>query len=143
MAEFTYNPIQLVPVGGNAILNDAISCTKGYVLHREESGIVTLRGIVNNPCACFARYKCKFKANIAVPEGETVGPISVAISIGGEVIPVSTAMAPPTAVDQYYNVTGFATIDVPIRCCNNIAIRNTSTIPINMQNVQLIVERTA
>lgn len=48
MAEFTYNPIQLVEPGQNVILNTTIRCGRGYVLHRDESGIVILRGIVNN-----------------------------------------------------------------------------------------------
>lgn len=72
MAEFTYNPVQVVAPSSPVVLNTAIGCTKGYVLHRPESGIVTLRGIVNNPYACFARYNVEFNANIAVPEGETV-----------------------------------------------------------------------
>ena len=55
MAEFTYNPVQLVEAGQNVVLNNSIPCTKGYVYHRDESGIVILRGIVNNPNNCYAR----------------------------------------------------------------------------------------
>ena len=67
MAEFTYNEIQLVQPGASALLNDAISCNRGYVIHRPGSGILTLRGVVSNPCARFARYRCSFDGNIAVP----------------------------------------------------------------------------
>ena len=81
MAEYTYNPIQLVEPDQNVILNDNIPCNRGYVLHREESGIVTLRGIVNNPRCCFARYQVTFNGNIAVPEDGTVGPIAIALAI--------------------------------------------------------------
>ena len=143
MAEFTYNPVQEVAVSGNVILNSAISCNKGYVLHRNESGIVTLRGVVNNPCSRFARYRVQFDANIAVPTGETPGPISVAVAIDGEPILTSNAIVTPTAVDAYFNVVSFAIIDVPAGCCYTIAVENTSTIPINVQNSNLEVTRIA
>ena len=143
MAEFTYNPVQEVAVGGNVILNSSISCNKGYVLHRNESGLVTLRGIVNNPYGRFARYRVQFDANIAVPTGETAGPISLSVAIGGEALPTSNAIVTPTVADAYFNVVSFAIIDVPVGCCNTIAIENTSTIPINVQNANLEVTRIA
>ena len=143
MAEFTYNPIQEVEVGGNVILNSSISCNKGYVLHRNESGLVTLRGIVNNPCGRFARYRVQFDANIAIPTGETIGPISVSVAIGGEALQTSNAIVTPTAANAYFNVVSFAIIDVPAGCCNTIAIENTSAIPINVQNANLEVTRIA
>ena len=143
MAEFTYNPVQEVAIGGNVILNSSISCSKGYVLHRNESGLVTLRGIVNNPCGRFARYRVQFDANIAVPTGEAAGPISVSVAIGGEALPTSNAIVTPTVANAYFNVVSFAIIDVPAGCCNTIAIENTSTIPINVQNANLEVTRIA
>ncbi|MBR3117713.1 MAG: hypothetical protein IKF29_00585 [Oceanobacillus sp.] len=143
MAEFTYNPIQLVNAGQPVVLNNNISCNKGYVLHRNESGIVILRGIVNNPCNTYARYQVTFNGNIAIPTGGTVGPISLAIAIDGEPVPTSTAIVTPTAADAYFNVTSTAFITVPKGCCFNIAIENTGTEPINVQNANLVVTRTA
>lgn len=143
MAEFTYNPIQLIDVGESAILNTTIPCNKGYVYHRNESGIVILRGIVNNPTNCYARYKVTFNGNIAVPTGETAGPISVALAIDGEALPTSNAIVTPTVADAYFNVTSTAFITVPKGCCFSVSLRNTSTISINMQNANLVVERVA
>ena len=143
MAEFTYNPVQEVAASGNVILNDTIACRKGYVLHRNESGIVTLRGIVNNPRAKFARYRVQFDANIAVPEGETAGPISVSLAITGEPSQTSNAIVTPTVAEAYFNVVSFAIIDVPVGCCNTVSVENTSTIPINVQNANLEVTRIA
>lgn len=143
MAEFTYNPIQNVNVNQPVVLNTSIGCNKGYVYHRNESGIVTLRGVVNNPCSNFARYQVIFNGNIAVPTGETVGPISIALSISGEPVGTSTAIVTPAAVDNYFNVTSAAIIDVPKGCCNNISIENISTIPINVQNANMVVSRIA
>lgn len=151
MAEYTYNPIQLVEPNGNVILNDNIPCPRGYVLHRNESGIVILRGIVNSACGCFARYQVTFNANIAVPEDGTVGPIAVALAIDGEPILTSRAIVTPAAVDEYFNVTSTAIITVPKGCCFNIAVENVSfgataadpATAINVQNANLTVARIA
>jgi len=143
-AEFTYNPIQEVLQNQPVILNTTIGCSKGYVIHRNESGLVTLRGIVNNPCSNFARYQVTFNGNIAVPTGGTVGPISVAIAIDGEPVLTSNAIVTPAAVDQYFNVTSTAIVTVPKGCCFNISVENTSVGgSINVQNANLVVDRIA
>ena len=151
MAEYTYNPIQIVEPDQNVILNDNIPCNRGYVLHREESGIVTLRGIVNNPRCCFARYQVTFNGNSAVPEDGTVGPIAIALAIDGEPILTSRAIVTPAAVDEYFNVTSTAIITVPKGCCFNISVENVSfgataadpATAINVQNANLTVTRIA
>ena len=152
MAEFVYNPVQVVEPNQNVLLENSITCNRGYVIHRNGSGIITLRGIVNNPCGRFARYQCTFNANIAVPTGGTVGPIAVAIAIDGEPIQTSKAIVTPTVVNSYFNVTSTAIIDVPIGCCYTISIENVSvsatpaTVPapeINVQNANLVVSRIA
>lgn len=151
MAEYTYNPIQLVQPNGNILLNDNIPCNKGYVFHRDESGIVILRGIVNNPCGCFARYQVTFNGNIAVPEDGTVGAIAVALAIDGEPIQTSRAIVTPAAVDEYFNVTSTAIVTVPKGCCFSVAVENVSegataadpATAINVQNANLVVTRIA
>ena len=152
MAEWLYNEIQTVQPGASALLNDAIPCTKGYIVHRAGSGILTLRGIVNNPCGKFARYRVSYDGNIAVPEDGTVGEIQLALAIGGEIVPSSTAAATPTAVNAYWNVAGFAIIDVPAGCCYTVAVENASvsatpaTTPasaLNLRNLNVEVTRLA
>lgn len=158
MAEFAYNPIQLVEPSQNVILDTVIPCGKGYVYHRNQSGLVTLRGIVNNQCGCFARYQVSFNGNIALPSGSTVGPISVALAIDGEpiqtsraiVTPAATAADPPTAAN-FFNVTSTAIITVPKGCCFTVAVENTSgpaapggvAPEILVQNANLTVARIA
>ena len=158
MAEFAYNPIQLVEPGQNVILDTVIPCNKGYVYHRNQSGIVILRGIVNNSCGCFARYQVTFNGNIAIPDGGTVGPISVALAIDGEPIqtsraiftPAATATDPPTSAN-FGNVTSTAIITVPKGCCFSVAVENTSgpaapggvAPEILVQNANLTVSRIA
>lgn len=150
MAEFTYNPIQLVQNNQPVILNTSIPCSKGYVLHRNESGLVTLRGIVSNPTSCFARYQVTFNGNIALPEGADVSPIAIAVAIDGEPILTSRAIVTPAAVDEYFNVTSTAMVTVPRGCCFNVSIENVSEITdagiapaINVQNANLVVQRIA
>ncbi len=152
MAEFIYNEIQLVQPGASAVLNTAIGCNRGLVLHRPGSGILTLRGIVNNSCARFARYRVAYDGNIAVPEGGTAGEIQLALAIDGEIVPTSIAAATPTAVDAYWNVSGFAIIDVPTGCCYAIAVENASVSadpsttpasPLNLRNLNVEVTRLA
>ena len=150
MAEFTYNPIQEVQPGQNVILNTSIRCPNGYVLHRNESGLVILRGIVNNPCGCFARYQVTFNGNIAIPDDGTVTPIAIALAIDGEPILTSRAIFTPAAVDEYGNVTSTAIITVPKGCCFTIAVENVSEAdgstpaqPINVQNANLTISRIA
>ncbi len=150
MAEFTYNPVQLVQPNQAAIFNTTIACQKGYVFHRNESGIVILRGIVNNPYCCFARYQVTFNGNIAVPTDSTVGPIAVALAIDGEPILTSRAIVTPAAVENYFNVTSTAFITIPKGCCFNLSVENVTeavgaepAIPINLQNANLVVSRVA
>ena len=151
MAEYVYNPIQLVQPNQPVILDASIPCNRGYMFHREGSGIVTLRGIVNNSCANFARYQVTFNGNIAVPTGGTVGPIVIALTIDGEPILTSRAIVTPAAVDEYFNVTSTAIITVPKGCCFNVSVENTSfgataadtPTAINVQNANLVVSRIA
>jgi hypothetical protein len=151
MAEFTSNPIQLVQANQNVLLQTTIPCNKGYVFHRNGSGIITLRGAVNNPSSCFARYQCTFNGNIAVPTDGTVGEIAIAIAIDGEPIQTSKAIVTPAAVDEYFNVTSTAIITIPRGCCENLSVENVSEgataadapTAINVQNANLVVTRIA
>lgn len=151
MAEFVYNPVQLVQANQNVLLNGSIPCNRGYVFHREGSGILTLRGAVNNPTCCFARYQVTFNGNIAVPEDGTVGAIAIALAIDGEPIQTSRAIATPAAIDEYFNATSTAMITVPRGCCFNVSVENVSEgataadapTAINVQNANLTVTRVA
>lgn len=143
MAEFTYNPVQTVDPNGPVLFNNSIPCNRGYILHSNESGLVTLRGAVNNPYACYARYNCTFTGNIAIPEGGTVGEISVALAQSGEAIQTSRARLTPAAVDEYGNVTCTKEILVARGCCPDVSVENLSGQAINVQNATLRISRVA
>lgn len=150
MAEYVYNPIQLVQPNQNVLLQDSIPCGRGYVVHRNGSGILTLRGITSG-CNCFARYQVTFNGNIAVPADGTVGPIAIALAIDGEPIQTSRAVVTPAAVDEYFNATSTAIVTVPKGCCFTVAVENVSegataadpATAINVQNANMVVSRIA
>lgn len=157
MAEYVYNPVQRVQPNQNVLLQGSIPCNKGYVYHRDGSGLLTLRGIVNG-CGCFARYQVAFNGNIAVPSDGTVGSIAIALSICGEPIQTSRAIVTPAAVatdppttENFFNVTSTAIITVPKGCCLTVSVENVSEgataadVPpvILVQNANLTVTRIA
>ena len=138
--EITANAIQLIEQGQNALFTETPVCGSNCIKHREGAGIVTLRGITNQ---CRARYLVSFSGNIAIPAGGTVEEISMAIAIEGEALQSTRMRVTPAAVDNYFNVSTSVFVDVPRGCCATIAVENTSTQAINLQNANLIVTREA
>ena len=138
--EIIANAVQTVAANQNVYFTDTITSGNYVISHRDDSGLVNLRGITNQ---CRARFKVTFGANIAVPTGETVGPISLAITIDGEPVRATTMTVTPAAVEEFFNVFGSAYIDVPNSCCATVSVQNISTIPVEVQNANLIVERRA
>ena len=138
--EITANAIQTVAAGANVIFTDEVTTGNCSILHRDGSGLVTLRGLTGQ---CRARFRVSFGGNIAVPTGGTVEAISLALAINGEAIATTTAIITPAAVDEYQNVFSAIFIDVPKNCCSQISVKNTSTQAIEIQNANLIIERVA
>lgn len=140
MAEYTSTSVQTVAAGQNLPLTETAVKSTACIVHREGSGIITLRGITSQ---CRALYKVSFGGNIAIPTGGTVESISVALSINGEPLTSATASVTPAAVGNYFNVFVAAFIEVPRGCCVTIALENTSTQAIEIANSNLIAERAA
>ena len=145
--ELTAPAVQTIQFGGNVLFTDSpVRCSRGYVVHRDGAGIITLRGV---NCQCRARYKLTFGGNIAIAAGETVAPISVAIAIDGEPLPSTTMTVTPAAVGDFFSVSRTVFVDVPCGCCLTIAVENTSTtaagvaIPIDVIATSLTIERVA
>ena len=138
--EIIANAVQTVPANQNVYFTDTVICGNGSISHRDDSGLVTLRGVTNQ---CRARFMVTFGGNIAVPTGGTVGPISLAIAIEGEPVPATTMIVTPAAVEQFFNVKSSAFIDVPRGCCTRISVENTSDEAIVVQNANLIITREA
>lgn len=138
LAEYTNVTVQQIAANGNAVFNETPVRGSNYIVHREGSGIVTLRGITNQ---CRARYLVIFNGNISIATGGTAGAISIAIAVEGEALGSATATVTPAAVSDEFNVSAFAYVDVPRGCCVAVAIKNTSAQTIELQNANLIVTR--
>lgn len=138
--EIIANALQTVQANQNVYFTDTVICGNASMTHRDDSGLVTLRGVTNQ---CRARFKVSFGGNIAIPTGGTVGPISLAIAIDGEAVPATTMIVTPAAVEQFFNVGASVFVDVPRGCCATISVQNISTEAIEVQNANLIVTREA
>lgn len=150
MAEYSANALQTVNPGETVNFTDTeVPCTRGFIRNREGSGDFLLQGWVpnSNVCNCpcsnqkSAIYQVGFSANIAVPTGETVGPISLAIAINGTTIPSSTMIATPAAVENFFNVSVDKAVPIWKNCCQTVSVRNTSSIPILVQNANITFSR--
>lgn len=123
MAEYlTRDQVESVALNAPIPFIDSIPCNRGYVYHQSGTGIFVLRGVVNNPSCCFARYEVQFTGNISIPEGGAITPIATAIVVSGEERIGSRSIFTPAAVDEYGNVTSRATIDVPRGCCFTVSV---------------------
>lgn len=138
--EIIANALQTVAANQNVYFTDEITCGSCAITHRNDSGLVTLKGITNQ---CRARFKVSFGGNIAIPADGTVEEISLAIALDGEAIPATTMTVTPAAVEQFWNVFSAVFIDVPRGCCSTVSVRNISTQAVDVQNANLIVERVA
>ena len=138
--EITANALQTVAENQNVLFTDTVVCGNCSILHRNGSGLVTLRGITNQ---CRARFKVTFGANIAIPTGGTVEAISIALATNGEPVASTTMIVTPAAVEEFSNVFSAIYLDIPANCCSQISVKNISTQAIEIQNANLIVERVA
>ena len=138
--EIIANALQAVPANQNVYFTDTVVCGNCSMTHRDDSGLVTLRGLTNQ---CRARFRISFGSNIAIPTGGTVGPISLAIAIDGEPVRATTMTVTPAAVGEFFNVYASVFVDVPRGCCVTVSVRNITAADIDVQNANLIIERVA
>ena len=144
-AEYSFVPSQIVAVDDNVFFsNGCRACRKGYISHRDDSGIFFLKGVLNG---CKAIYRVTFNANVAVApadDGGVLEPVSVAITINGEALGNSTAIVTPAAVGDFFNVSITTFIDIPCGCCVTVSVENTSdTTAIDVTNANIIFDRVA
>lgn len=137
--EITANATQTVTSGQSVLFTETPVSGNCAILHREGSGLTKLRGLTNGQCR--ARFRVSFSGNIAAVT--TAAAISLALTIDGEPVNTSSMIVTPAAVNEYFNVSSSLFLDVPKCCCSTVAVRNTSTQDISVQNANLIIERVA
>lgn len=118
-------PAQTVALNNPIVFNDSIPCRQGRIYHDDGNGTFQLRGLNRTyGCGChrLTEYQVTFNGNIAVPTGGTVGPIAIALTIGGEPIASSRAIVTPAAVEDYFNVTATKIVKIPWGCCPSLSV---------------------
>lgn len=150
MAEYSANALQNVLANQPVVFTESpVPCNMGLVFHRDESGIFRLANTTDGynwygcNCGCNSvpesMYQVSFSANIAIPTGGTVEPISLALAIDGEVDPSSTMTVTPAAAEDFWNVSTSILVAVPAICrCSAVSVRNISTQDVDVQNANII-----
>lgn len=134
MTELINTAVQTVPVGQAVVYNNTVYRSRcGAESYRGDGGQIRL----NRPGV----YRVSFNGNIAVPTGETVGEISVAIALDGEILNGTIARVTPAAVEEYFNVAMQTLIVANCNCCATVAVRNNSETPILVDNPNINVVR--
>lgn len=153
MAEYSANALQTVATNASVIFTETpVPNANGLIFHRDESGIFRLAsptriagGAWNWGCCSCAQmpeavYQVAFHANIAIPEGGTVAPISLGIAIDGTVDPSSTMISTPAAAEEFNNIGAEILVAVPAICgCESVTVVNTGSDPVDVQNANLII----
>ena len=141
-AEYSAIPVQTIAVDENVIFaNGSRACHNGYIQHRDTSGIFFLKGC--NGCNK-AVYRVTFNGNIAIAEGGTVEPISIALTINGEELGNALATVTPTVAEAFFNVSVTTFIEIPCGCCVTVYVENVSdTTAIDVSNANIIFDRVA
>lgn len=141
-AEYSAVAVQTVAVDDNILFdNGSRACRKGFIQHRDDSGIFFLKGASNG---CKAVYRVTFNGNIAIATGGTVEPISIALTINGEELGNALATVTPAAIGDFFNVSVTTFIEIPCGCCVTVSVENVSdTTDIDVQNANIIFDRVA
>ena len=139
-AEYTAIASQTVQPGQAVVFTGTtIPCNLGLVNHSDETPTFVLTG---SKCRRRrANYFVDFGANIAVPTGGTVGPISVAFAVDGAPMPVSQMIVTPAAAGDFFNVSRAMTVPIFSGCCQTLTVVNTSDIPIEISNANIVIDR--
>jgi hypothetical protein len=141
-AEYSFIPVQTIGVDDNVVFMEGTrACRKGFITHRDNSGIFFLKGSNNS---CKAVYRVSFGANIAIATGGTVEPISVALTINGEELTNALATVTPAAIGDFFHVTVETFVEIPCGCCVSVSVENASaTTDIDVTNANIIFDRVA
>jgi len=147
-AEFSSITAQDVPANSSVLFTESsVPCNQGLIYHKDGSGIFRLvnKFFKQNIMSNWRRntnYVVSFHANISVPTGGTVEPISLAIAVDGEVESPSIMTFTPAALGDLGNVGSEVVCTVPYVCpCSTVSVRNISNQTISVQNANIIFEQ--
>lgn len=133
MIELTNATVQTVAAGQSVVYTSTAVRGGCAERHREGSSQITL----TKP----GRYLVGFSGNIAIPSDGTAGEISLALTYDGEIIGGSSMRITPAAVEEYGNVSTQHYVDVYCGCCVNVAVQNTSGVPVLVESPNITAVR--
>ena len=151
--EYIADQLQSVALNEPIVFNNSIPCRQGLIYHEDGTGVFGLRHCNRvKRCCCqqdTTDYLVRYNGNIAIPTGGTVGPIALAITVGGESISASRSIITPAAVDEYGNVIVEKVVKVPFGGFSisveyvNGSVNDPSFVPtpvINQINGKLVID---
>lgn len=135
MAEYALNVATPVAVGAAVPYNLVICPGNCNVMHRQGSGIVTVKG---GSCCKPARYRVNFHANVT----GVAGAIQLALYVDGEQLPETLMSVVPAATTGVWSVD--AETEVCTMCdCTNISARVVTGATVTVNTADIIVDREA
>lgn len=148
MAEYSANAVQTVQPGGFAVFTaTVVPCFAGLIQHEDETPLFSLSGWSNSNNTCCCRrsnsvlYDVTVNMNVALSEGTTVAPISVALAVSGIAYPLSQMDSTPAAAQEFNHIGTELSVPILKGCCQYVAVQNTSTEPIDIRNLVIKFER--
>ena len=153
-AEYSIVTPQTVAPNQPAVFLDApCPCNQGFIF-KKSGGVFLLASNASNDnqngrgcscgCGCGRRlymtdYGVEIHMNVEIPTGGTVEEIQFAIAVDGVIDPASIMSAVPAAVEEPSNVGTSVVVSVPSICgCDSVAVVNTSTQPLTINNASLM-----
>ena len=148
MAEYSANAVQTVQPNGFAVFTaTVVRCDRGLIQHFDDTPIFSLSGWKpnNGGCCCCNNtpvlYKTELNMNVALAEGATVEPITVAITVDGVPLPISQMDSTPAAVGEFNHIGTRISVPILNGCCQTVAVQNLSTQPIDIRNLVIDFDR--
>lgn len=128
------------------VFTNATAINNNSIIHREGSGVATVR---SSGCGCSGGksfIKADFCGNVSIPAtvdtGETAasGTLELEIAVSGVGDPTTSMQATPAAASEPFNVGRRTDIITLNGCCTEIAVVNTSNGTITVNNPHLILD---
>ena len=87
-------------------------------------------------------YEVDFNANVSLPTGAAVAPITLSVVQDGEAVAGSRMIYTPTATETLGNVSATVLIRVYEQCCcTSLSVRNDSTGIVDVQDANFVITR--
>ena len=125
---------QTVAAGDVVIFNNTRIRTGCSARHETGSG----RFVLLQPGV----YEVEFNANVSLPTGAAVGPITMSIVQDGETVAGSRVIYTPAAVETIGSVAATVLVRVyETCCCSNVSVSNDTSTDIVVQDANFVITR--